>query len=251
MATRNTSFDDEEAPEILKHVPVPLRVAGAWSWRLIVVGIVALALFSVIAKISALVVPVAVALLIAAPLERFVGVARAPRVLAGVGLASLLLSLVVVGRRADHPREHDRDRRDRRAEAAGVGRPSHPGRLAVVRAAQPQRRPDPVVPRQGGADAAATTSRGSSPARAVRRPRRLASSPRARSSRSSACSSSSRTGGSCGSASSRPLPAQGAHADRLRGNGGMGRRSRDTPRRRCSSRSSTRRESASALCSSA
>jgi len=73
MATRSASFDEDDPPDILKDVPVPLRVAGAWSWRLIVVGIVLMALFSIVAKLSALVVPVAVALLIAAPLEKFVG----------------------------------------------------------------------------------------------------------------------------------------------------------------------------------
>ncbi len=74
MATRSLPIEpDDEAPEILQHVPVPLRVAGAWSWRLIVVGVVSLAIFSIVAKLAALIVPVAVALLIAAPLGSFVG----------------------------------------------------------------------------------------------------------------------------------------------------------------------------------
>ena len=72
MATQTAPPEDDEAPEILQHVPVPLRVAGAWSWRLIVVGVVLIALFSVIARLADLVVPIAVALLIAAPLGSFV-----------------------------------------------------------------------------------------------------------------------------------------------------------------------------------
>jgi predicted PurR-regulated permease PerM len=68
MATRSAPRANDEVPEILHHVPVPLRVAGAWAWRLIVVGIAVIALFTVFARLSALVVPIAVALLIAAPL---------------------------------------------------------------------------------------------------------------------------------------------------------------------------------------
>ncbi len=73
MATRSAPLDNEEVPDILEHVPVPLRVAGAWSWRLIVVGVVILAIFSIVARLAALVVPVAVAFLIAAPLGSVVG----------------------------------------------------------------------------------------------------------------------------------------------------------------------------------
>ncbi len=73
MATRPAPRDYEEVPDILQHVPVPLRVAGAWSWRLIVVGIVLTTLFTIVARLSALVVPIAVALLIAAPLGSVVG----------------------------------------------------------------------------------------------------------------------------------------------------------------------------------
>ena len=68
MATRSAPREQETASDILQHVPVPLRVAGAWAWRLIVVGIVLVAIFTVFARLAALVVPIAVALLIAAPL---------------------------------------------------------------------------------------------------------------------------------------------------------------------------------------
>jgi predicted PurR-regulated permease PerM len=73
MATRSAPPSNGEDPDILQHVPVPLQVAGAWAWRLIVVGIVSVALFATVARLSALVVPIAVALLIAAPLGSVVG----------------------------------------------------------------------------------------------------------------------------------------------------------------------------------
>src|SRR5664279_4452040 len=73
MATRSSPRSNGEAPDILQHVPVPLQVAGAWAWRLLVVGVVSIALFTVVARLSALVVPIAVALLIAAPLGSVVG----------------------------------------------------------------------------------------------------------------------------------------------------------------------------------
>ncbi len=68
MATRSAPRSNEEAPGILEHVPVPLQVAGAWAWRLLVVGVVLIAIFTVLARLSALVAPIAIALLIAAPL---------------------------------------------------------------------------------------------------------------------------------------------------------------------------------------
>jgi len=72
MAPRSAPRTSEEPGDILQHVPVPLQVAGAWAWRLLVVGVVLVALFTIIARLSALVVPIAVALLIAAPLGPFV-----------------------------------------------------------------------------------------------------------------------------------------------------------------------------------
>ena len=70
MATNIPAPPQPDAPSILENVPVPLRVAGAWSWRLIVVGVVAIALATVLATLSTIVVPIAIALLIAAPLSR-------------------------------------------------------------------------------------------------------------------------------------------------------------------------------------
>ncbi|MEU8237216.1 AI-2E family transporter [Actinoplanes missouriensis] len=69
-------------PEIVHHstnsrddadVPQPLRVAAAWSWRLIVVGVVGLALLRLIGMVSVVVVPLAIALLLSALLGPAVG----------------------------------------------------------------------------------------------------------------------------------------------------------------------------------
>jgi predicted PurR-regulated permease PerM len=53
------SRDDAEVPQ-------PLRIAAAWSWRLIVVGVVGLALLRLITMVSVVVVPLAIALLLSA-----------------------------------------------------------------------------------------------------------------------------------------------------------------------------------------
>lgn len=80
-------------------VPRALRVAAAWSWRLIVIGVVAIALSSAIAKLGAIVLPVMIALLIAAPLERLVSWLQRHHVPRGLGAAASVLALIttVVG----------------------------------------------------------------------------------------------------------------------------------------------------------
>ncbi len=80
-----SSADDAE-------VPHSLRIAGAWSWRLIVVGIVGWALLQLVSAIKIVVIPLAIALLLSALLAPAVGWllrARLPR--------SLATTLVLVG----------------------------------------------------------------------------------------------------------------------------------------------------------
>jgi predicted PurR-regulated permease PerM len=57
-----TSLDDAE-------VPHSLRIAAAWSWRLIVVGVVGWALLSFVGTVSIVVIPLAIALLLSALLS--------------------------------------------------------------------------------------------------------------------------------------------------------------------------------------
>ncbi|WP_433827500.1 AI-2E family transporter [Actinoplanes sp. CA-015351] len=101
-------------PEIVHHstnsrddadVPQPLRIAAAWSWRLIVVGVIGLALLRLIGMVSVVVIPLAIALLLSALLGPAVGWllrARLPRSLAtflvmigGVAAVAGTLTLVV------------------------------------------------------------------------------------------------------------------------------------------------------------
>lgn len=80
-------------------IPEPLRIAAGWAWRLIVIGIVLMAIGNVLALLGPIVLPLVIALLIAAPLERLVTILarhRVPRSLGAV-LTVLLLVTVVIG----------------------------------------------------------------------------------------------------------------------------------------------------------
>ncbi|MEQ4302575.1 AI-2E family transporter [Plantactinospora sp. B6F1] len=85
-------------------VPHALRIAAAWSWRLIVIGIVAWALLRVVGTIRIVIIPLAIALLLSALLAPLVGLllrARFPRSLATAlvlvaGLAAVVGTLTLV-----------------------------------------------------------------------------------------------------------------------------------------------------------
>lgn len=92
-------IEQASRPEVLDniaatHVPLPLRVTAAWSWRLIVVGFVVFASFTAFLNLSSLLLPLIIALLIAAPLERFV--TRLERLKIPRALGSALTILVGV-----------------------------------------------------------------------------------------------------------------------------------------------------------
>ncbi|WBC18092.1 AI-2E family transporter [Micromonospora sp. WMMA1998] len=97
MHNSTVSRDDTE-------VPHALRIAAAWCWRLIVIGIVTWALLKIIGTISIVIIPLTVALLLSALLAPAVGwllKARFPRSLAtGVvlvgGLAAVIGTLTLV-----------------------------------------------------------------------------------------------------------------------------------------------------------
>jgi predicted PurR-regulated permease PerM len=86
-------------------VPHSLRIAAAWSWRLIVVGVVGWALLHFVGVVSIVVVPLAIALLLSALLAPAVGWLlrlRLPRTLAtflvlicGIGAVAGTLTLVI------------------------------------------------------------------------------------------------------------------------------------------------------------
>ncbi|MFY1674885.1 AI-2E family transporter [Plantactinospora sp. WMMB334] len=85
-------------------VPHALRIAAAWSWRLIVIGLVAWALVRVIGTIRIVIIPLAIALLLSALLAPMVGVLlriRLPRSLATAvvlvaGVAAVVGTLTLV-----------------------------------------------------------------------------------------------------------------------------------------------------------
>jgi predicted PurR-regulated permease PerM len=87
-------------------VPRPLRVAAAWSWRLLVVAAAAVAVLWVVAKLHQVVVPVAISLLLSALLSPLVGwlrrrvrlhrsVATAIVMIAGLAVVAGTLTLVI------------------------------------------------------------------------------------------------------------------------------------------------------------
>ncbi|MFN3865917.1 MAG: AI-2E family transporter [Demequina sp.] len=84
---------------VLDKVPVTLRVAAAWSWRAIVVGIIIVAGVWAFTSLTALFVPLVIALIIAAPLERLVTLMeriKFPRALGSL-LAIVILILTAAG----------------------------------------------------------------------------------------------------------------------------------------------------------
>jgi putative heme transporter len=86
------------------HVPYALRIAGAWGWRLIIVTVVLLGLLMLFSKLSIVIVPLMIALLLTALLGPAVGWlkrARLPRSLATAivvvgGLAAVVATLTLV-----------------------------------------------------------------------------------------------------------------------------------------------------------
>ncbi|MFG1799115.1 AI-2E family transporter [Micromonospora carbonacea] len=85
-------------------VPHALRIAAAWSWRLIVIGVVFWALLKIVATVSIVIIPLAIAMLLSALLAPAVGWllrARFPRSLATAvvlvgGLAAVVGTLTLV-----------------------------------------------------------------------------------------------------------------------------------------------------------
>lgn len=80
------------------HVPLGIRVAASWSWRLIVIGALIYWLIRVVGGLTEVVIPVAIAVLITAglkPIVDFFDKHLLPRSLAAV--AALLLGIAAIG----------------------------------------------------------------------------------------------------------------------------------------------------------
>jgi putative heme transporter len=94
MAERLAGHQRAEARAALRQVPVPLEIGAQWAWRLIVIGIVVIAILSVAATLGPLLVPLAIALLVAAPLERVVGRLHKRGWSRGLAALTILLGLI-------------------------------------------------------------------------------------------------------------------------------------------------------------
>ncbi|MFY1618056.1 AI-2E family transporter [Micromonospora sp. WMMD736] len=97
LHTSTSSRDDAD-------VPHGLRIAAAWCWRLIVIGVVAWALLRIVGTVRIVIIPLAIALLLSALLAPAVGWllrARLPRSMATAvvlvgGLAAVIGTLTLV-----------------------------------------------------------------------------------------------------------------------------------------------------------
>lgn len=93
---RRRLFGRPAEPTVTDEVPRPVRVAAAWSWRiLLIVAVVALALWAVV-MLRVIVIPVLIALLVAALLVPFVNWLHRHRWPRWLAIASAFLSLIVV-----------------------------------------------------------------------------------------------------------------------------------------------------------
>src|SRR5690554_2755916 len=96
VATRSLLEEEQAARD--NYVPTALRVAAAWSWRIVIVGIVIVAGVWGFTTLSALIVPLIIALIVAAPLERLVTRMRQIGIHRALGsLIAILLLFAVAG----------------------------------------------------------------------------------------------------------------------------------------------------------
>ncbi len=77
------------------YVPAPLRIAAAWSWRVVIVGVVVGAGLWAFTSLTALFVPLLIAIIIAAPLERLV--TRLNQIKIHRALGSIIAILLLIG----------------------------------------------------------------------------------------------------------------------------------------------------------
>lgn len=82
-----------------RQVPFALKIASAWSWRLLIVGIAAAALYWMLAKISLIVISIMIAALLAGLMSPVVYFLRRNRIHAGIATAITEVGLIaaVVG----------------------------------------------------------------------------------------------------------------------------------------------------------
>lgn len=77
-------------------MPYGLVITAAWAWRIIVIGVVAFVLVSIFATLSTILMPIIIALIIAAPLEHLVSRMEKHHIPRGAGAAIVILSLTFI-----------------------------------------------------------------------------------------------------------------------------------------------------------
>jgi predicted PurR-regulated permease PerM len=77
-------------------VPYGLVITAAWAWRIIAIGVVGFVLLTVFATLSTILLPMVIALIIAAPLEHLVTRMERHRIPRGAGAAIVIVVLIVV-----------------------------------------------------------------------------------------------------------------------------------------------------------
>ena len=85
-----------EKATVVDRVPVSLRIAAAWSWRIVVVGIVVSTGVWAFTSLTALFVPLIIALIIAAPLERMVARLAQIGIPRALGSITAILGLILI-----------------------------------------------------------------------------------------------------------------------------------------------------------
>ncbi len=77
-------------------VPRGLVVTAAFAWRIAIIGVVVLAIFTALAKLTTIVLPLVIALLICAPLERTVTRLQRKGISRGLGSGLVVLTFIAV-----------------------------------------------------------------------------------------------------------------------------------------------------------
>ena len=95
-APRRRLFGRTAEPSVTEEVPRPVRVAAAWSWRLLLIAAVVALVLWLVVMLRVIVIPVLIALLVAALLVPFVNFLHRHRWPRALAIATAFFSLIIV-----------------------------------------------------------------------------------------------------------------------------------------------------------
>lgn len=95
-APRRRLFGRTAQPSVTEDVPRPVRVAAAWSWRLLLIAAVVALVLWLVVMLRVIVIPVLIALLVAALLVPFVNFLHRHRWPRALAIATAFFSLIIV-----------------------------------------------------------------------------------------------------------------------------------------------------------